>query len=289
MLFARNARTMQIPESAAFPWSDTLCRRALESGRTCTSNVAEIWADSEAAAALGIQTYVSCAVRMADGALYGTLCAASADSRQIAPDVVRVLGMFSSLIGQHVERERLVGELRAANAKLASLAMTDMLTGLPNLRAVKLELARMLARSKRDGSAVLVAFIDLVDFKQVNDQHGHEAGDRFLVAMAGRLSAGLRAGDFLARLGGDEFLAITPVSGAPDAVTGFRDSIARSTVGRFPLGDRDLEYGGARVGVVRIASGDATPDEAIVQADAAMYAVKRQRKLQAEAKARQPE
>ncbi len=279
ILFARNSRTMQIPEGASFPWHDTLCKRALDEGRMCTSDVPAAWGDSEAAAALGIRTYVSSAVRASDGSLVGTLCAASADSMQLAPNVDRVLGMFSTLIGQHVEREALMGQLRVANAKLASFAMTDMLTSLPNRRALVQELTRMLARCQRDGSALLAAFIDLDGFKQINDRHGHDAGDQFLVAMAARLGAGLRAGDVLARLGGDEFVVVAHDSHAPDSAAGFRDHLARLTIGHFALGmDLDLDYLGASVGVVRIASGSLTAEDVLVRADAAMYENKRARR-----------
>ena len=279
ILYARNAKAMQIPEGVSFPWHDTLCKRALDEGRMCTSDVPSTWGDCEAAAALGIRTYVSCAVRASDGALFGTLCAASADSLQLAPNADRVLGMFSSLIGQHVEREVLVNQLRDANAKLASFALTDMLTDLPNRRALVQELTRALARCQRDGSALLVAFIDLDDFKQVNDRHGHEAGDHFLVAIAGHLRANLRAGDVVGRLGGDEFVVVAQPSSAGDAAAGLREHLARLTIGRFSLGvGLHLDYQGASVGVVRIEGGVLAAEDVLVRADAAMYENKRARK-----------
>lgn len=80
ILYARNSRQMQIPEGMAVPWEDTLCKRALEEGRSFTNDVSSVWGDSEAAKALGITTYLSTPITLGDGMLYGTLCAASAQS-----------------------------------------------------------------------------------------------------------------------------------------------------------------------------------------------------------------
>lgn len=187
ILFSHNTRTLNIPEGLAVPWGDTLCKRALDEGRTFESNVAERWADSAAAQALGLKTYVSVPVRLGDDALYGTLCVASTQSHARKPDVERVLTLFSTLIGQHIEREQLLRQLVQATEQLAQHARTDPLTGLPNRRALLSELARMLAHGKRMGTHLLIAFLDLDGFKLINDTHGHDAGDTFLIEMGQRL------------------------------------------------------------------------------------------------------
>lgn len=102
ILFARNTREMQIPESLSVPWGDTLCRRSLEEGRSFTDDVPAMWGDSDAAAALGIQSYVSVPVRIEDGHLYGTLCAASARRAVLNDEAMHTLRLFSSLISQQV-------------------------------------------------------------------------------------------------------------------------------------------------------------------------------------------
>ena len=84
VLIARNTGAMTIPEGLTVAWSDTLCKRALDENRPFTDDVCGIWGDSDAARALGIQTYVSTPVRTDDGALYGTLCAASSQRRPAA-------------------------------------------------------------------------------------------------------------------------------------------------------------------------------------------------------------
>lgn len=157
VLFAHNTRTMQIPEGLAVPWGDTLCKRALDDRQPYTSQVSACWGDSDAAKALGIETYVSTPVRLGNGALYGTLCAASTQSQVPHADLMRVLTLFATLIGQHVEREQLLLQLVQATALLAQRARTDELTGLPNRRALMDELERMLIHAKRVGAYLLIA------------------------------------------------------------------------------------------------------------------------------------
>src|ERR1051325_3356646 len=128
VVYARNTLRLQIPEGLEVPWEGTLCKRALEEGRLYTDDVANCWADSEAAMALGIATYTSTPVRIEDGTLYGTLCAASGERKPLADGAEKILYMFSRLIGQQIERERLVHALRQANDSLAVSALTDTTT-----------------------------------------------------------------------------------------------------------------------------------------------------------------
>lgn len=278
ILYARNTSQMQIPEGLAVPWHDTLCKRSLDEGRSYTEDVAGCWGDSEAARALGISTYVSTPVRTDGGDLYGTLCAASSRRTPLAPNAEKVMAMFSRLIGQHVERERLLLQLTKANSDLAASALVDTLTGLPNRRALLQELPRMLARTRRDRNALVVAFIDLDNFKTINDTYGHHAGDEFLSAIGERILGGRRRGDFVARIGGDEFVVLSPVArdGAQHSAKIVCAGIARDTRGEFQLEGHCLTYSGASVGVA-FGGGDADPDSLLRQADAAMYATKQSR------------
>jgi diguanylate cyclase len=275
ILFSNNARQMQIPEGLSVPWEDTLCRRALESGEFATVDVPSLWPDSEAAKALGIRSYVSTPVNAGEQ-LYGTLCAASTQSLPLTDQARALLQSFATLIGQQVEREEALAQLRRANAELSSFALTDPLTALPNRRALLAELARALARAQREGSLVHVAFIDLDGFKAINDTHGHDVGDDFLAAVAARLATSLRGGDFLARYGGDEFVVLA-ASGDDAAVAPLRERLASATRGSYELPGVLLDYPGASVGVATAAPGDAS-DIVLARADEAMYAVKRQRR-----------
>ena len=99
-------------------------------------------------------------------------------------------------------------------------ATHDGLTGIPNRKAALAQLNRGLARTYRSGSSLAVLFIDLDNFKGVNDNHGHPAGDIVLRTIAQRMVNCVRDGDHVGRLGGDEFVVVAePVSGAADALT----------------------------------------------------------------------
>lgn len=290
---ARNTGALAITEGLSVPWADTLCKRALDSGRLATDDVPERWGDARTARQLGIQTYVSAPVRGDDGELFGTLCAASGRRQALSADAEAVLRLLSTLVGQFIQRERIMAALREANERLTTGALTDALTGLPNRRALFDELQRLLNRAVRDGECVLVGCIDLDGFKAVNDRFGHQQGDRFLQAIAQRLALELRGSDMLARLGGDEFIVVGPgmrMSGAPApggpiieqgepalAARTLQQRATLATVGRFELGAAALQYAGASVGVVALNPAGLTAEVAVQLADARMYEVKRRR------------
>ena len=101
-----------------------------------------------------------------------------------------------------------ISERRRGEEQLAYLAYHDPLTGLPNRIMVEQQLDLALARARRTRGSVVMMFVDLDDFKEVNDRLGHAAGDRLLAAVATRLRGVLRDSDLLARQGGDEFLVL---------------------------------------------------------------------------------
>lgn len=286
ILFAHNTgERLAIPEGAFVPWTRTLCRHALEEGRTYTDDEGGCWGDANAARELGIQTCVSAPITAEGGGLFGALCAASAQQLPLPPQAEPVLRLFARLIGQQVEREALVAKLRKANAELANYAATDALTGLPNRRVLVDALQRMLAQAARSGQSVLVGFVDMDDFKKINDTHGHEVGDEFLAAMAKQLADSVRASDMLARFGSDEFVVIGFGPGLDESPrTGARalaDRLAENTIGELRLQRMTIDYEGASVGVVAVDPRTTSAEEALRQADAAMYAVKHSRRAMA--------
>ncbi len=281
ILYARNTQQLHIPEGLSVPWADTLCKRALEEGLQYTDNVAQVWGDSVAARELGIKTYASTPVHTEGGNLYGTLCAASAAQRPLPENAQDLLQLFAKLISQQVQREQLVVKLERANAELAVYASTDALTGLPNRRSLLETLERMLAQAIRAKTRVLVCFLDLDGFKRINDEHGHEVGDEFLAAMAKRISAALRGGDFLARLGGDEFVLVgygpALTEDYQPSVLAFKQRITKSTIGKIEVRNDVIDYAGASAGVVAVDPTLIKAADAVQLADAAMYEVKRTR------------
>lgn len=289
--FARNVGKMVIPEGLVVPWTDTLCKRALDENRMYSDNVAEVWGDSEAASALGIRTYVSAPIRSQDGQVLGTICAASSDRVARTPEVESLLMLLSALLGYALERGLLVEQLQVANAELTKLALTDPLTGLSNRRAVLNDAARLFAMAQRESKYILISVIDLDGFKLINDTHGHLAGDRLLCGVAAQLQRGMRSSDIIGRIGGDEFIVIalgTP-SGCSDlakdmqhAAELLQDRLSKATIGRYELGHGlgEIQYTGASVGVVTVIPGNITVDEATKLADREMYKVKQRRNRQ---------
>jgi len=157
-------------------------------------------------------------------------------------------------------------ELEAANRRLDALSRTDSLTGLDNRRSfLESAAARLHAHS-----AVLV-MIDIDHFKQINDGHGHEAGDAALRAVAAALRAALRDGDLLARWGGEEFIALIGTDDAVACAERLRLAVATS----MPrIGDIALNIS-ASFGLAH-ARAQSRIDDAIAAADRALYRAKQQ-------------
>jgi diguanylate cyclase (GGDEF)-like protein/PAS domain S-box-containing protein len=111
-------------------------------------------------------------------------------------------------VGGYVVNVRDITDRKEAEDQLAHQALHDPLTGLPNRTLVMDRAQQMLVRARRERQPVAAFFLDLDNFKDINDSLGHEAGDRVLQAVAGRLSGILRASDTVGRLGGDEFVVL---------------------------------------------------------------------------------
>jgi len=168
-----------------------------------------------------------------------------------------------------------ISERRRGEAQLAYLAYHDPLTTLPNRILVEQQLDLALARARRADRAVALMFVDLDDFKEVNDRLGHAAGDQLLAAVATRLQSALRDSDVLARHGGDEFLVLlsdleNDPAPAAEAVAGkLLDSLREP----FVIAGVELRTG-ASIGV-SVYPDDASDTEALLRhADAAMYEAK---------------
>ncbi|MGY1641606.1 putative bifunctional diguanylate cyclase/phosphodiesterase [Geodermatophilus sp. SYSU D00703] len=171
------------------------------------------------------------------------------------------------------ENVRLADELAAREAMLRHQAFHDGLTGLANRALFRDRLHHALQLHTRDLRPVSVVFLDLDDFKVVNDTLGHATGDELLVQVAERLREAVRAGDTVARLGGDEF-AVLLEDGADTPATTAR--LLETLRAPFSVGGRSLLVR-ASVGVSTLGAADATVDvdELLVRSDLAMYAAKR--------------
>ncbi len=148
-------------------------------------------------------------------------------------------------------------------------AVHDPLTGLANRTLLRDRLEHALARSERGRGATAVLFVDLDNFKQVNDAHGHAAGDAVLVELGQRLQTAVRPGDTIARLGGDEFVAICEHVDEDSAFAvgrRLKDAIRPP----FTVGELRQQLSAS----IGIALGDPDPDALLANADTATYRAK---------------
>jgi diguanylate cyclase (GGDEF)-like protein len=189
------------------------------------------------------------------------------------------LELLETLAGQlsvSLKNGRLEDSLRQLTVlkeELRAQALFDALTGLAN-RVLFLErVQHALQRMRRDDDPVSVLFLDLDDFKTVNDSLGHSVGDQLLVAIADRLVAACRPGDTVARLGGDEFAILLEGMRSPDEATVVAERITADLTTPLDVGGSLITMR-CSIGIALGSEGD-PPDDLLRNADAAMYVAKR--------------
>ncbi len=164
-------------------------------------------------------------------------------------------------------------ERKRSEVQLAHQALHDPLTGLPN-RALFLDrLGVALDRSRRTSASVAVLFLDVDNFKEVNDSLGHAAGDRVLVGLADRLGAMLRPMDTVARFGGDEFTFLFEDLASEREVVLIAERISRTAGDPIRLDDGEASVT-VSIGIAMVADPNMPPETVIREADAAMYRAK---------------
>lgn len=201
--------------------------------------------------------------------VYGTTSEArwwSLDDRHL----VEQLALESSLV---LENAQLREAERRHAEELAHQVLHDPLTSLPNRVLLADRLEEALRRTDRTLGQVAVMFLDLVSFKAINDQLGHDSGDRVLIEVAARLQGAVRPGDTVARLAGDEFVVVLPEIDATQALAvsdRLRDAVTR------PIAvERAVLTVEVSVGLTLGCAASGPAAMLIAQADAAMYRVKR--------------
>jgi diguanylate cyclase (GGDEF)-like protein/putative nucleotidyltransferase with HDIG domain len=209
---------------------------------------------------LGLASAAAAPVHVGD-AVWGVVMAATrADNTPLPGDAISLLRRIAETVGVAVTAEH-------TRRRLASQALTDPLTGLPNHRAFQERLAVEVARSRRYGRPVSLAILDLDNFKQLNDAHGHPFGDAVLVEVGRRLSACVRSDEMIARVGGEEFAWILPesdISSSSEAI-----ERARRAVSATPM------HQGIGIslsaGVCDLATANGSTEELVRMADSALY------------------
>ena len=200
--------------------------------------------------------------RRRDGSVFPAMVAINAIADE-AGGIANYVGVFSD-----------ISEIKRHEAELDLVAHHDALTGLPNRRLLADRLQQARSRAKRRGKVLAICLLDLDNFKSVNDQHGHEAGDELLVAVANCLRRTLRADDTLARLGGDEFVLLyndfeheEECCQALDRALAALSALRASREGRIAVS--------ASVGVTLFPRDEADDEALLRHADQCMYWAKR--------------
>ena len=180
-----------------------------------------------------------------------------------------VIAMFSDMT-----------DIDRTQKRLKRQALHDQLTGLPNRRFFRERLQSLIDDSRRMRTSFAVCFIDLDDFKHVNDSLGHFAGDDLLVEAAWRIRRHAGDGSFVARFGGDEFAILIPdMCGDPRKTATITDRVLSSLREPIRVGDSETRVG-ASIGVTEFPKHCRDTDELLQNADVAMYAAKQAGKNQ---------
>lgn len=166
-----------------------------------------------------------------------------------------------------------VTERRQAEERIEHQAYHDALTGLPNRRLVKDRLEVALAFARRHGQSVAVLFLDLDDFKLVNDSFGHSVGDELLQAVAERLKACIREGDTIGRLGGDEFTLVLPAMVQGEDAARIAEKVLEEIAKPFVLTSTEVDIT-TSIGISVFPDDGESVEVLLKCADTAMYRAK---------------
>jgi diguanylate cyclase (GGDEF)-like protein len=231
--------------------------KLLSSGRQGMEFYEEMWKSLKEAKAWRGEIWN----RRKNGEIYAELLSISAICDD-AGVVQRHVGVFSDIT-----------YFKEHEAELSQVANFDALTGVPNRRLLADRLRQAIAHAQRSGKMLAICYIDLDGFKDVNDQHGHEIGDRLLVDIAQRLQDVLRAGDTLARLGGDEFVVLFNDLTQESECFQVLDRLMQTIAAPMMVGNQPVAVS-ASIGVTFYPADDEDGDTLMRHADQAMYIAK---------------
>jgi len=195
------------------------------------------------------------------GEIYPALMSIAA-IRDDAGEIQRYIAVFSD-----------ISQLKEHEAELHKVAHFDPLTGLPNRRLLADRMHQAIARAKRNDSTLAICFVDLDGFKEVNDQLGHEVGDRLLISVSTHIQEVLRADDTLARLGGDEFVILLNDTGSDRKCFQVLDRVLAAIVQAAKGIHTSIVLSGS-IGVTLYPKDDVDADTLLRHADQAMYRAK---------------
>jgi diguanylate cyclase (GGDEF)-like protein len=189
---------------------------------------------------------------------------------KLVANETEALSMAASMATLAIETRRLYSDLQHRS-------QFDLLTDIPNRFSLETSLEEHIEKVHQDAGIFGLIYIDLNDFKQVNDVYGHHVGDLYLQEAAVRMKDALRAGDMLARLGGDEFAVLVPRPYSRKEVEEIAQRLERSFDAPYSF-DGCVLHGSASVGIALYPEDGTTRESLLSAADAAMYVVKQTKK-----------
>lgn len=188
--------------------------------------------------------------------------------QKIAKPIANEVGAIVKIYGKFID----VTAQKTLEQQLRKMAYFDDLTDLPNRKMLDRHIKKALARSKRHGHPFALMFLDLDDFKMINDERGHEIGDKYLIEITKRLDNCVREEDLIARFGGDEFIVVFEETEQTEIET-IAGRILDSLQSPVFINDDELKVS-ASIGVSLYPEHGETKEALIRRADQAMYAAK---------------
>ncbi|MEN3751824.1 GGDEF domain-containing protein [Mangrovibacter sp. SLW1] len=187
-------------------WQQILSGQTLREGIYCLKDLAEFYGQFPELEAAVMRTHLSVPIILRDGTLYGSVNSVSKQEKEDCQVTVTRLVSLAKIIARYAEELLVIEQLKQDNYHLALHSYTDALTQLPNRRAIFDRLPALFSLAKRINRTVLISYIDLDEFKKINDDLGHDTGDELLKDIGQRLQHIVREEDIVGRIGGDEFL-----------------------------------------------------------------------------------
>jgi diguanylate cyclase (GGDEF)-like protein len=241
---------------------------------------APCWCEIAAGARLGAYPVDTSSLRVVhkeipsrSGAVLGVFSAGFDPEEPNDPDEQEALSMGTKLAALAIETRRLYADLHHRSE-------FDQLTDIHNRFSLEKYIGSLIEESRDTAGVFGLIYIDLDQFKQVNDVYGHRVGDLYLQEVAERMKRQLRSADMLARLGGDEFAAVLPLVGSRAQADEIAHRLERSFDAPFSVNGYELR-GSASVGIALYPEDGVTKDSLLSAADAAMYVSKHTRRLDA--------
>ncbi|GAB7193093.1 hypothetical protein NUM3379_38020 [Kineococcus sp. NUM-3379] len=205
-----------------------------------------------------------------EGRLLGALDLYCSDPRELTGAEFGAAQLLADVSAAYVANARSRVEAHATATEMERRSLHDPLTGLANRALLLDRLTRALLLAKRSQTSAGVLFVDLDDFKRVNDHHGHHVGDELLVAVAGRMQGVLRPGDTLARLGGDEFVIVCEGLSGAGELDGVVARVVAAFSRPFRIAGHDLDVRSS-IGTAVGGAADEAPHQLLEAADRSMY------------------